>query len=113
MTTIVRLDEETLHEVSRRADDIGVELELGLTRDRSIWLGQITRTSGLPGAGRRAVEMLCELADDCQVSIGLVVMSHLDPVIGIYEEAGFEEASESLYERRPEDGFVLMIRTPQ
>lgn len=103
------LEEQDVEEVAERASSIGVDMTASLEDDGSIWLGDLKRTEGTPGSGRRALEMLCELADDHEVVVALTVKEDCDPVIALYEEAGFERIDDT---GRSEDGYAVMSRQP-
>jgi ribosomal protein S18 acetylase RimI-like enzyme len=103
------LTEQDVEEVAERASSIGVEITASLEDDGSIWLGDLKRTGGTPGSGRRALEMLCELADDHEVVVALTVKEDCDPVVALYEDAGFERIDDT---DRNEDGYAVMSRQP-
>jgi len=103
------LDDAAVQEVMRRAERIGVAMTASVEADGSIWLGDLQRDKGLPGSGRLALDMLCELADDHDVDIALTVIELCEPVISLYADAGFERIDEP---DRCEDGFAIMSRQP-
>lgn len=103
------LKEQDVEEVAERASSIGVDMTASLEDDGSIWLGDLKRADGAPGSGRRALDMLCELADEHEVVIALTVKEDCDPVIALYEDAGFERIDDT---DRNEDGYAVMSRQP-
>lgn len=103
------LTEQDVEEVAERASSIGVEITASLEDDGSIWLGDLKRTGGTPGSGRRALEMLCELADDHEIVVALTVKEDCDPVVALYEDAGFERIDDT---DRNKDGYAVMSRQP-
>lgn len=111
MATRFRLDQDELERVMSRADALGVLLETHIMGDGGIWLGQITREDGPPGSGRRVLDMLCEIADEAEVNIGLVVIEWCDKVVELYRSLGFEQREFDT--AREDDDYILMIREPE
>lgn len=114
MATILlqRLTQSELRDVSRRAARIGVCLETYVCAQGWIWVSSIEREGGSPGAGMQALEMLCELADETDATIGLAVLEDCEPVIDLYRSAGFEEREDPEI-REERDGYIMMVRDPQ
>lgn len=107
-----RLDADTLREVSRRAAGAGVRLETYVTGKGWIWISSIEREEGPPGAGRNALEWLCELADETETTMGLVVLEYATSVIELYRSIGFEEVHDDEV-REDGDDYVMMVRQPE
>jgi hypothetical protein len=101
--------EEAVQEVVTRAERIGVAMTASLEDDGSIWLGDLQREGGAPGSGRLALDMLCEMADDVDAVVALTVVEVCEPVVTMYEDAGFERIDDP---DRCEDGFAIMSRQP-
>jgi len=98
-----------VQEVVVRAERIGVGMTASLEDDGSIWLGDLQREKGVPGSGRLALDMLCELGDDTDTVIALTVVETCIPVVTMYEDAGFERIDDP---DRCQDGFAIMSRQP-
>lgn len=111
MATLLRLEQDDLERVMTRAGELGVHLETDITEDGGIWLGQITRGDGVAGSGRRVLEMLCEVADEAEVDIGLVVIHWCTGVVDLYSSLGFEQRDHDGV--HDDDDYILMIREPQ
>ncbi len=108
--SLVKIRESDLEELMERADKSGVELEVSFDVDGMIYLGRIQRGSGCPGAGRRVLDMLCELADDAGLAVCLAVIRWLDPVIALYEDLGFSQIPNTNIFL--DDDFQMMERPP-
>jgi S-methylmethionine-dependent homocysteine/selenocysteine methylase len=108
MSTLVRLDSSALEEVEARAEASGVELDLSIASDGSLWIGWICRDRSPKGSGWKVLQDVAELADDCGVAIRLVVCRSLDALVAHYEEFGFREIQDPA--RTPNDDFLLMER---
>lgn len=107
-----RIDTAALREVSRRAARSGVRLETYVSGKGWIWISRIEREEGPPGSGRNALEWLCELADETETPMGLVVLEHATPVIELYASMGFEEMVDEDVREKGDD-YVMMVREPQ
>lgn len=66
----------------------GVEIE-AYESDGIIWLSNIERTDGRPGAGAEALRLLMEISDDHDLPIrGAIVHNH-ERLLSYYEALGF------------------------
>lgn len=93
METCYAIDSNVLAEIEETANQNGVEIELELTHDEGrplIYLGRIERTDGIPGAGRRILNHLCEFADEAQIRVRLAVICWNTTLIEYYGSFGFE-----------------------
>lgn len=111
MSTLTRLDDRAIQEVQARAEESGVELDLSVASDGSLWIGWICRGRSPKGSGWKVLNHVAELADECGVATRLVVCRSLDALIAHYEEFGFMEIQDPA--RTPDDDFLLMEREPE
>ena len=100
---------DDLADVIDRADADGVHMDVSVEEDGSLWLGDLERVGGSPGSGRRALDRLCELADENDAAVALAVHEEAAPVIRMYEEAGFERIDDPA---RSRDAHAVMRREP-
>lgn len=96
--------------ISAQAYRLGVDMQIDPDNEDFLWLGNIERIAGKPGAGRRALNILCAEADDAEVPIRLAVHQDLAPVIEIYQDLGFKPIPDHMHSRRRD--FIVMEREP-
>lgn len=94
MITISRPTNDDLLRIEEQAEQMGVFLDLHLDLDSndkpSIWLGELMRTSGEKGSGRRALENLFAYADDHDLPIRAAVLCWNETLLDYYSDLGFE-----------------------
>lgn len=94
MITISSPANEDLLHIAAQAEQMGVFLDFHLDLDANdkpfIWLGEIIRTSGGKGSGRRALDNLFAYADDHDLSIQAAVLCWNEALLAYYGDLGFD-----------------------
>lgn len=94
MITISKPTNADLVEIEAHADQMGIFLDLHLDLDANnkpyIWLGELMRTSGEKGSGRRVLENLFAFADDHDLPIRAAVLCWNEALLEYYSDLGFE-----------------------
>lgn len=111
MATAVRdlLDlTDEIEEAIDMADGDHVDLDVDHDSSGFIWIGRIDRRAGsTPGAGRRAIERLLQIADEHHVEVRLACLE--GGLVDYYGSMGFSVDQDA--HCRDED-FVIMAREP-
>jgi ribosomal protein S18 acetylase RimI-like enzyme len=99
MATLFAPSTRDLVDLEELADQIGVFLDLHLDKDEDgepfIWLGSIERTCGSAGAGREALRLIADYADENGLAIRAAVLCWNERLISYYSEQGFEVIEEA------------------
>lgn len=110
MATIFAPSARDLANLEERADLLGVFLELQLDNDESgnpfIWLGGIERTCGKAGAGREAIQLLTDYADEYELDIRAAVVCWNTDLLAYYTEQGFQVIQEGVAESRHDHSII-------
>lgn len=110
MATLFAPSAGDLANLEELADRLGVFLDLHLDKDEKgspfIWLGSIERTFGAAGAGREALRLLAEYADENELAIRAAVLCWNEPLLSYYAEQGFEVIEEAHPDSRHDHSIV-------
>lgn len=88
--------QDELREIMSEAQDMGVILHLDVLDEADLWLCQIERTTGLPGAGAEVLAIIKDYADEHAMAIhGSIVHDH-ERLACYYEEQGFSVHPEGI-----------------
>lgn len=105
--TLLDLTDE-IEEAIDMADEDGVDLDADHDEAGFIWIGRIDRRAdGLPGAGRRAIERLLQIADEHGIEVRLACLEG-----GLVDYYGSMDFSIDHDAPCRDEDFVTMTRDP-